>query len=59
MPDGQEVKGKFRYEQDSKRYHRFQIETDTAGIVGIVYVPKGIETMPKKLILEYADKKES
>ena len=48
-----EVTDKFRYEQDSKRYHRFKIETDT-GIVGTVYVPKDKESMPKKLILEYA-----
>lgn len=50
-----EVTGKFRYEQGSKRYHRFKIETE-AGIVGTVYIPKDIETMPKKLTLEYADK---
>ena len=50
-----EITGKFRYEQDSKRFHRFQIETD-AGIVGMVYVPKNIEAMPKKLILVYADR---
>lgn len=55
MSENKEVEGKFRYEQDSKRYHRFQIETD-AGIVGTVYVPKDIEAMPKKLALEYADK---
>jgi hypothetical protein len=47
-----EITGKFRYEQDSKRYHRFKIETD-AGIVGTVYVPKDKQSMPKKLILEY------
>ena len=48
-----EITGKFRYEQDSKRYHRFKIETG-AGIVGTVYVPKDRDSMPKKLILEYA-----
>ena len=46
------VSGKFRYDQDSKRYHRFKIETDV-GIVGTVYVPKDKQSMPKKLILEY------
>ena len=55
MGEAKEIKGLFRYEQDSKRYHRFKIETDT-GIVGTVYVPKDIEAMPKKLALEYADK---
>ena len=54
MTDEKEVTGKFRYEQDSKRYHRFKIETDD-GIVGTVYVPKDKQSMPKKLILEYAD----
>jgi hypothetical protein len=53
MSGEKEVKGVFRYEQDSKRYHRFKIETD-AGIVGTVYVPKDKQSMPKKLILEYA-----
>ena len=55
MGDKKEIKGKFRYEQDRKRYHRFQIETEV-GIVGTVYIPKKIEAMPKKLSLEYADK---
>ena len=32
ISEKKEVKGKFRYEQDSKRYHRFQIEAE-AGIV--------------------------
>ncbi len=54
MSEEKEVQGKFRYEQDSKRFHRFKIETDT-GIVGTVYVPKDKQVMPKKLILEYAN----
>ena len=54
MPEEKEVTGKFRYEQDSKRFHRFNIETDT-GIVGTVYVPKDKQSMPKKLVLEYAN----
>ena len=55
MSDEKELTGVFRYEQDSKRYHRFKIETD-AGIVGTVYVPKDKQSMPQKLILEYAAK---
>ena len=39
MSEKKEVESNFRYEQDSKRFHRFKIETD-AGIVGTVYVPK-------------------
>lgn len=55
--ENNEVTGKFQFEQDSKRYHRFQIRTD-CGIVGTVYVPKDKEIMPKKLILEYEPKAE-
>ena len=50
-----EVTGKIQYDQDSKRYHRFKTQTD-AGIVGTVYIPKDKKSMPKKLILEYANK---
>ena len=56
MTEKKEVTGKFRYEQDSKRFHRFKIETDN-GVVGTVYVPKDKVSMPKKIILEYADKR--
>ena len=53
MPTEQEVKGKYRFDQDSKRFHRFQIETD-AGIVGTIYIPKTASGMPKRITLEYA-----
>jgi len=33
------ITGKFRFDQDSKRFHRFKIETES-GIVGTVYIPK-------------------
>ena len=58
MSENKEVEGKFRYEQDSKRFHRFQVITDT-GIVGTIYVPKSAETMPKKLVLEYEGKSDN
>ena len=49
------VKGKFQYDRDTDRYHRFKIETET-GIVGTIYVPKGkADAMPKELLLEYAE----
>jgi hypothetical protein len=54
MGDEKEVTGTFRYDQDSKRFHRFQIETDV-GIVGTVYVPKTAEGIPKRLVLENTD----
>ena len=27
MAEGKQIEGKFRYQQDSKRFHRFQVET--------------------------------
>ena len=44
MSDNKEVKGKFRYEQDSKRYHRFKIETEEES-KGSVYIPKSNAAM--------------
>ncbi len=56
MDDKTEINGQFRFDQDSKRFHRFKIETET-GIVGIVYIPKdmGGEKLPKKITLEYTN----
>jgi hypothetical protein len=53
-----EVTGKFLYEQDSKRYHRFQIVETDQGIIGTVYVPKDLEPMPDKIVLERKEKEE-
>ena len=52
--DEKEVNGQFRFDQDSKRFHRFKIETDV-GVVGTIYIPKdmGGSKLPKKMILEY------
>jgi hypothetical protein len=55
MTEKNEITGKFRFDQDSKRFHRFRIETD-AGIVGTVYIPKDKKSMPKKLTLQYVNK---
>ncbi len=55
MSEEKEVTGKFKYEQDSKRFHRFKIETDD-GVIGTIYISKDRPSMPKKLILEYANK---
>ena len=57
MDQKKEINGKFRFDQDSKRFHRFQIETES-GIVGTVYIPKemGGSKLPKKITLEYAKK---
>ena len=47
-----ERQGKMAYEQDSKRFHRFRIETE-AGITGSIYIPKDLKPMPKRLVLDY------
>lgn len=51
MVEAKEIKGQFRCEQDSKRYHRFQIETKE-GIVGTVYVPKDMQPLPDRVVLQ-------
>lgn len=56
MP-AKEINGQFRFDKDSKRFHRFKIETDE-GIVGTIYVPKDNDGIPEKLILAYAKKNE-
>ena len=57
MSDEKEITGNFKFEQDTKRFHRFKIETDS-GVTGTIYIPKERSgaPMPKKLILEYAGK---
>ena len=52
-----EINGKLTYDKDSKRYHRYQIEADQ-GVVGTVYVPKDLEPMPDRIVLERKDKEE-
>lgn len=47
-----EVKGQFRYAQDSKWYHRFHIETENEDIVGSVYISKSMSTIPDRIVLE-------
>ena len=53
-----EITGKLNYEQDSKRYHRFQIETEQ-GIVGTVYVPKDLSPIPDRIVLDRVESKEA
>ena len=58
MSESQTLQGKFRYDKDTKRCYRFQIELDS-GINGTVYIPRGIAGgIPKQIILEYVDRSE-
>ena len=46
-----EITGKLIYEQDSKHYHRFKINTNVdLDVQGTVYFPKSDE-LPDKIIL--------
>lgn len=46
-----EVIGSYKYEQDSRRYHRFKILTDE-GVIGTVYIPKELDPFPKRIVLD-------
>jgi hypothetical protein len=48
------IHGELSWELKKNLKEWLRIETE-AGIVGIVYVPKSAEGMPKKIILEYED----
>jgi hypothetical protein len=51
----EEVNAKFKYERDTKRFHRFNI-VDPDGeieIGGTVYIAKGQDGIPKRLVLKY------
>jgi hypothetical protein len=57
MNDKPEVCGLFKYQQDSKRFHRFEVQTQE-GIAGSIYIPKDLRPMPKTITLSYAGKDE-
>ncbi|MEI7636321.1 MAG: hypothetical protein WCJ37_03385 [Syntrophus sp. (in: bacteria)] len=40
MTERTAANGTFRFDSDTKRYHRFQVEGE-GGIVGSVFIPKG------------------
>jgi len=55
MAETKEINGTFKYEQDSKRYHRYRIEA-SGGIVGTIYIPKDAEEIPERIILDDVEK---
>ncbi|MGV8080191.1 MAG: hypothetical protein AB2L22_09045 [Syntrophales bacterium] len=48
-----EAKGTFRYEHDSKRFHRYAMEAE-GGIVGMIYFPKN-RMIPEAVTLKRKD----
>jgi hypothetical protein len=51
MSEQKEAKGTFKFDNDTKRFHRFQVEVD-GGIIGSVFIPKGA-AIPARITLEY------
>ena len=52
-----EIKGKFSFDGDSKRYHRYKFDAE-GGVVGVLYVPKDSKipgTVPDVLGGSYTD----
>lgn len=53
-----EVNAKFKYERDTKRFHKFDI-VDPDGDVdlnGTIYIAKGHDGLPKRIVLEYQER---
>ena len=46
-----EIKCTFIYDGDTKRKHRFLIES-AEGIVGSIYIPKSLDPIPDNIVLE-------
>jgi len=44
-------KGRFQYDKDSSKYHRFQLKAE-GGIVGTLYVPKEAKDIPETILLK-------
>ncbi len=43
--------GTFTFERNTKTYHRFIVVTPS-GVTGTLYLPKTLEPLPKRLVLE-------
>jgi len=51
MTEKKEVKGTFKYNGDSKRFHRYEVKAES-GIVGSLYMPQDIDKIPDRIVLE-------
>ncbi len=51
-----EIKAKYQFEKDTKRFHRFQVISEDEGtkISGTIYLPKDSDGIPKRIVLENA-----
>ncbi len=53
-----EAKAIMTYERDTKRYHRFIVVDKDGKITGTIYFAKSAGEVPKRLVLETAQKDE-
>ena len=44
-------KGRFEYDKDSAKYHRYQVSAQD-GIVGTLYIPRDAEDIPDRIELK-------
>jgi len=51
MTEGTVSKGRFEYDKDSAKYHRYQLKAES-GIVGTLYVPKDAKDIPDSIVLK-------
>jgi hypothetical protein len=51
-----EVKLIIRYEQDSKRFHRYRIVDPEGNVSGSIYFSKELKLLPEKVTLERENK---
>jgi hypothetical protein len=56
----EEVKAVFKYERDTKRFHRFNVITTDGDVElnGTIYIGKGHGGLPKRIVMEYQGKYE-
>ena len=50
MLDNKEIKGVFTYSSETKKYFKFIFKT-VEGVVGNVFIPKGVREIPSQIIL--------
>lgn len=43
-------KGRFQFDKDSAKFHRYQLRAE-GGIVGTLYVPKDADDIPDRVVL--------
>ena len=55
MSETTQAKGAYRFDKDTRRYHRFKVKIDGGGL-GTLYLPKGLKPLPKQLTLTYQEK---